>query len=111
MPGLHNMLAIQTAYKMINVRINDIIYLEESGAYLILHTTKAKIRIPHHKNFIEDKLPTNQFSRIHKSFIVSVNFLDSIEKRWVKIGQKELPIGDSYKDSFQQFLDANFKKI
>lgn len=111
MPGLHNMLVIQTVYKTINVRINDIIYLEESGAYLILHTTKAKIRIPHHKNFIEDKLPTNQFSRIHKSFIVSVNFLDSIEKSWVKIGQKELPIDESYKERFQQFVDANFKKI
>jgi DNA-binding LytR/AlgR family response regulator len=62
------------------------------------------------KTFEEQLLPY-QFVRIHKSYIISFNHIEVIEKNWVKICGKEMPIGDSYRESFQTFLNENFKQF
>jgi DNA-binding LytR/AlgR family response regulator len=62
------------------------------------------------KTFEEQLIPY-QFIRIHKSYIVSVAHLDTIEKSSVKIGQEEIPLSESYKESFQQFLDIHYKQF
>ena len=62
------------------------------------------------KNF-EQQLMPYQFIRIHKSYIISLAHLDTIEKSSVKIGQVEIPLSESYKEALQQFLDNNYQQF
>jgi DNA-binding LytR/AlgR family response regulator len=53
---------------------------------------------------IEEILPKEDFIRIHRSYIVALDKIDSIERNRVKIGEELLPISDSYKDGFFEVL-------
>jgi DNA-binding LytR/AlgR family response regulator len=110
-PNNDDFIFIRTDYKTLKVNLADIKYIEGSGNYVTLHTSKSKIMALQNMKTFEDQLLPYQFIRIHKSYIVSINHLDAIEKNWVKIGDKEMPIGESYKESFQQFMNANFKQF
>ncbi|MGC4021616.1 MAG: LytTR family DNA-binding domain-containing protein [Cyclobacteriaceae bacterium] len=52
-------------------------------------------------------MPSDQFFRIHNSFIVALSAIDSIQKNEVHIGQAALPISDSYKKPFRDFIEKN----
>jgi len=56
---------------------------------------------------MEEQLPPDQFIRIHNSFIVSLRAIETIHKNEVQIGTASLPISDSYKKSFRDFIDKN----
>lgn len=102
---------VRTDYKTQKVRIADILYIEGSGNYVTLHTPKGKILILQNLKKFEDQLKPYQFMRVHRSFIISFNHIDSIEKGWILINNTEIPIGDSYRESFQQFLNQNYKQF
>lgn len=102
---------VRTDYKTLKVKIADILYIEGSGNYVTLHTPKGKILILQNLKKFEDQLKPYQFMRVHRSFIISFNHIDSIEKGWILINNTEIPIGDSYRESFQQFLNQNYKQF
>ena len=54
---------------------------------------------------IETQLPKNQFVRIHKSYIISIEAFKYIEGNQVKIGEEFLPVGQTYKDALLKALD------
>ncbi|MEO6683086.1 MAG: LytTR family DNA-binding domain-containing protein [Ginsengibacter sp.] len=102
---------VRTDYKTLKVKIADILYIEGSGNYVTLHTPKGKILILQNLKKFEDQLKPYQFIRVHRSFIISFNHIDSIEKGWIMMNNIEIPIGDSYRDSFQEFLNQNYKQF
>ncbi|MBT9485241.1 LytTR family DNA-binding domain-containing protein [Sediminibacterium sp.] len=102
---------VRTDYKTQKIRIMDILYIEGSGNYVTIHTTKLKYLVLQNLKSFEEQLTPYQFIRIHKSFIISLSHLDSIEKSYIKIGDQEIPLSESYKDTFNQFLDLNFKQF
>lgn len=102
---------VRTDYKTLKVKIADILYIEGSGNYVTLHTPKGKILVLQNLKKFEDQLKPYQFMRVHRSFIISFNHIDSIEKGWILINDTEIPIGDSYRESFQQFLNQNYKQF
>jgi DNA-binding LytR/AlgR family response regulator len=53
---------------------------------------------------IEEKLPDHLFTRVHKSFIVAIDKIKSIKRDFVCVADKELPIGDAYKDNIVKIL-------
>ena len=55
---------------------------------------------------LEESLPSTKFIRIHRSFIIQKNKIDSVSKNRVMIGDKELPIGESYKEEFNKIVDG-----
>lgn len=110
-PAGDDFIFVRTDYKTLKVKIADIMYIEGSGNYVTLHTKAGKILVLQNmKNFEEQMLPY-QFMRVHRSYIISFNHIDSIEKNWILINEKEIPIGDSYRDSFQNFLVKNYKQF
>jgi len=110
-PGSDDFIFVRTDYKTLKVRLADILYIEGSGNYVTLHTLKGKILVLQNlKNFEEQLLPY-QFIRTHKSFIVSLKHIDVIEKGWVRIGDQEIPIGDSMRESFNRFLKENYPQF
>lgn len=110
-PSSDDFIFVRTDYKTMRVMISDISFIEGSGNYVTLHTPKGKIMVLQNLKKFEEQLSPYQFVRIHKSFIVSLNHIDSIEKGWIKIEDHEIPIGESFRESFQQFLNNNYKQF
>ena len=77
----------------------DIIYLESFKEHLLIHTSNRTIEIIHKISDIEKKLPSNNFIRIHKSYIVSINKIKSFSSQSIKICDKDIPIGRTYKSA------------
>jgi DNA-binding LytR/AlgR family response regulator len=57
---------------------------------------------------MEIRLPAGKFMRVHRSFIVNLEKIETIDRSRIVFGKKYIPIGHQYKDKFQKFLDKNF---
>ncbi len=88
--------------------LDDIIYLESFKEHLLIHTNKRTIKIIHKIGDIENKLSSSNFLRIHKSYIVSINKIESFSLQNINIGKQDLPIGRTYKKSVMNILMDGF---
>ena len=68
----------------------------------------AAIRSLYSMKSLEQKLPENKFMRVHRSFIVNLNRIQIVERMRIVFGNVYIPVGDQYKEKFQEFLDKNF---
>lgn len=95
---------VKADYKMHRVDFKDIIYIEGLYEYLVIATKSSKITTLQSFKNIEKLLPRMDFARVHKSYIVALDKIDTIEKQSVIIGNKKIPIGDKYKKSFMELI-------
>ena len=98
---------VKTEYRMERINFFDILYIEGKGAYLRIITPKSKIMTLQSFQNMESLLPSDNFIRIHKSFIVAMNKIESIERNRIKIGTALIPVGLSYRDRFMKKLNIN----
>jgi len=82
------------------VELDDILYIEGMKDYLRIHTPAKKIMTLQSFNRILEHLPDKKFKRVHNSFVIALNKIESIERNRIKIGETLIPISDKYKDSF-----------
>lgn len=94
-----NFIFVKSGYKLVKIFIDNILYIEGLRDYQHIITTDEKIIASHSMNELEKLLPEG-FVRCHKSFIVSLSGIISIEHDRIRIGNKYIPIGDSYKADF-----------
>ena len=103
-------LFVKTDYRMVKINIPDIRYIEGMSEYLKIYLEgedKPIITLLSMKK-IESRLPEN-FMRIHRSYIVNLHKIQEVNKnRIIMDAETFLPIGDMYKESFQQYLDTMF---
>ncbi|MCD4681200.1 MAG: response regulator transcription factor [Bacteroidales bacterium] len=85
------------------IDFGDILFVEGMKDYLRIWTKNEKVMTLLSFKKLEDALPSSEFIRIHKSYLISLDKIDSIEKMHVKISGESLPIGESYK---RQFFDS-----
>ena len=101
---------VKTEYRIVKVKIADIRYVEAMSEYLKLHVegeAKPIITLLSMKK-MEERLP-DYFMRIHRSYIVNLNMIQEVNKnRVIMDSDTYLPIGDMYKETFQQYLDTKF---
>ena len=97
-------LFVKTEYRMERVDFKDILYIEGKGAYLRIVCSQSKIMTLQTFSQLEKLLPPDNFQRIHKSFIVSLDKIESIERNIVKIGSERIPVGKNYQDEFYKKL-------
>ena len=90
--------------KLIKVLFGDIRYVEGMQNYIRLCLTSSVIIVPSTMKAFEQRLPPEQFIRIHRSYIVSVNAVTAIHNNHIEIPGMELPIGISYKDQLMKAL-------
>jgi two-component system, LytTR family, response regulator len=92
---------VNVEYSLVKVVLADIMWIEGLKDYIRIHLHNSNKPIVTRMNMktIEDELPSDEFLRIHKSYIVSIHFITSIRKNSVFINDTELPIGESYKDA------------
>ena len=98
---------VKTEFKHTKVNFDEVQYIEGMGDYQCIFTDKGKIMTLQTFRKFEEILPLERFVRIHKSYIIPFGRISTIEKNKVKIGEREIPIGDSYK---LNFLDVLRKK-
>jgi DNA-binding LytR/AlgR family response regulator len=95
---------IKSDKKSIKVNITDISYIEGLGDYIKVYTNDKKLVTNLSMKKIENLLPPKLFFRIHKSYIISINKIESVEGNMVKINNTKLPIGNSYRQDFMQHI-------
>lgn len=84
--------------KMHKVNLSQVMMVESLKDYVKIYTSHDKFIVVNQQiSFLEEKLPPETFIRIHRSYIVSVNHIDSFTSTTVEIGKRELPIGRNYK--------------
>jgi two-component system LytT family response regulator len=88
---------VYSEYKMVNIILKDIEYIESMEDYIKihLHNTKTVLTLMPLKK-MQEKLPAAQFQRIHRSYIIPVNKIISIKNRKVQLTGIELPVSESY---------------
>jgi len=98
---------IKTEFRIERVDFNNILYIEGLKEYLVIYTASNKILTKQSFNNILETLPSSNFIRVHKSYIVAVNKISSMQKNRIQIGNKIIPIGPKYKDGFYSMLKSN----
>ncbi|MGF1532822.1 MAG: LytR/AlgR family response regulator transcription factor [Bernardetiaceae bacterium] len=91
--------------KIIKLKLSDVNYIEALSDYVIIHTDTRKYIIHSTMKGLEKKLPDAGFIRIHRSYIVNFNRIESIQDLNVVIQGKSLPIGASYKNRFMKKIN------
>ncbi len=99
-------LMIKVEYSTVKVDLQQIIYVEGLKDYIKIYIGKKPLLTKSTMKNIEEKLPSDQFIRVHKSFIVAFSKIESIENNRIIIGEKYIPIGNQYKSSFYSVLDS-----
>jgi two-component system LytT family response regulator len=98
---------VKDGTKLVKVMWADILYIEGLKDYVTIHTRQQRVVSLQRLKSLEEQLPPDQFIRIHNSFIVSLRAIETIHKNEVHIGTAALPISDSYKKSFRDFIEKN----
>lgn len=95
---------VKVEYSTIRVDLNDILYIEGLKDYVKIFTEgKLILTKTTMKNIIE-KLPSESFFRVHKSYIVSVGKIEMIENSRIVIGNQRIPIGESFRVPFLKMI-------
>jgi len=102
-------LFVKTDYKIVKVFIRDILFIEGLKEYVAIHTANQKIITLQTLKSLEDALPNESFIRVHKSFIIALDKINSIERSRIFIKDAVIPVGETYKQYFSQII--NNKKL
>lgn len=86
------------------VQFDSILYLESIGSYVKIHLENETIISLDRLTNFENKLPKNIFLRIHRSYIIAIKKVNTIEGNRVKINKKEIPVGSVYKHNLTKFI-------
>lgn len=98
-------LFVKSNKKTYKIAFTEILYIEGLGDYIQIHLKDQKIITNLSMKKILELLPNEFFYRIHKSFIISLNHIQLVEGNMVVINDKKLPIGNSYRQDFMQFIN------
>lgn len=96
---------VRSDRKMVKVAFNEIHYIESLADYIKIHLKDKNVVTRETISSIEAKLPKNDFIRVHRSFIIALNAIDSFTSEFVEIGKKQIPVSRSYKEQVLQRLE------
>lgn len=98
---------IKVDNKLLKIRFDDIIFVEALQNYVAIHTLTKKYITYLTLKMLEEQLPASYFVKIHKSYIVAISKVDSIEGSEVKIGTHALPISRNIKEEVLEKILQN----
>ena len=87
------------------LKLDDILFAEAMGDYVKLHTPQKFFAIHTTLKAVEEKLPASRFFRVHRSYIVAVNKIDTIQDGALIINSKSLPVADAYRAALNKRMD------
>lgn len=105
-PEEEEYLFLKIEYQLVRIALNEILYIEGLKDYVKIYLQdkeKPLLSLTSLKA-LEEKLPSKRFMRVHRSFIVSLNKINSITRNALQIGKVNITVGDQYKEAFGVFL-------
>ena len=106
-------ISVKADYKISLVRTAEIVYVESEGEYVRIHLADgSKITTLYRIKNMETTLPADRFMRIHRSYIVNLQRIKSYVRGRVYLNEKDyLPIGENYKEAFQQYIEKTYHNL
>ena len=109
-PAVRNSIFVKSDYKLVQIEFKNILYIEGLKDYVKFYlegNEKPVLSLMSMKS-LEENLPGERFMRVHRSFIVNLNKIKTIERNRIVFGKEYIPVSDNYKDKFQQFVNERF---
>ena len=107
----HPFLYFRMDRKMMKVFLDDILFVESLKDYIRIFTTTKTVVTKQPISSLEELLPSDAFIRIHRSYIVAINKIDSFNADSVEISKKELPIGRLFKHDVNKLLNSSSASV
>jgi two-component system, LytTR family, response regulator len=109
-PETRNSIFVKADYKLVQIEFNTILYIEGLKDYVkfcLEGNEKSVLSLMSMKS-LEENLPENRFMRVHRSFIVNLDKIKTIERNRIVFGKEYIPISENYKENFQKFVNERF---
>jgi len=97
---------VKTENRLEKIMLNEIVYIEGMRDYLRIHTVNKKLMTLQNFSEFEKLIPSSVVCRVHKSYMVALNKIESIERSRIKIADQIIPISETYKELFFQLINA-----
>ncbi len=97
---------VKTENRLEKIMVCEILYIEGMRDYLRIHTSTKKIMTLQSFNELEQLVPAYLVCRVHKSYMVAINKIESIERNRIKIANQMIPVSDTYKEAFLQLINS-----
>ncbi|MBO5685982.1 MAG: response regulator transcription factor [Alistipes sp.] len=106
-------ISVKADYKVSLLRTADILFVESEGEYVRIHLQDgSKVTTLYRIKNMEASLPAGQFMRVHRSYIVNLRHIRSYERGRIYLdNDTHIPIGENYKEPFQQYIERTFKPL
>src|SRR5450432_213388 len=95
---------VKTENRLEKIMLNEIVYIEGMRDYRRIHTVNKKVMTLQNFSEFETLIPPSLVCRVHKSFMVALNKIESIERSRIKIAGQLIPISETYKEIFFQLI-------
>ncbi|TND07443.1 MAG: two-component system-response regulator [Bacteroidetes bacterium] len=99
-----DVLFVKTEYQVVRVNIPEIQFIEGLKDYIKIWNGPKPVLTLQSLRAIEEKLPSH-FMRVHKSFIVNLKKIDSVQRNFIVIGQREIPVGNTFREAFMAYIE------
>jgi len=105
-PATGGYIFVKVETKMVRVELDDILFIEGLKNYVSIYTKTQRIVTLQVMKQLEEILPANRFVRVHKSYIVALDKINSIERQEIYIKDRVIPIGITYQEQFFKLLES-----
>lgn len=101
---------VKSGYRIEKIDFDDILYIENQKDYVKFHLEGViePVNSLMSMQSLEERLPSSRFMRVHRSFIVNLSKIKTIERNRILFGKEHIPVSDSYKAKFVAFLNKHF---
>jgi two-component system, LytTR family, response regulator len=109
-PETRTSIFVKADYKLVQIEFNNILYIEGLKDYVkfCLEDNEKSILSLMSMKSLEENLPDSKFMRVHRSFIVNLDKIKTIERNRIVFGKEFIPISENYKEKFQKFVNERF---
>jgi DNA-binding LytR/AlgR family response regulator len=106
-PGEKDFFFVKTEFRLQKVMLSDILYIEGMGDYVRIVTNKERIMTLQSFKKVESVLTEPRFIRVHRSYMIALDKITSVERNRIKIGDQLIPVGENYRKAFFALLESN----
>jgi two-component system, LytTR family, response regulator len=100
-----NFIFVKTEYRLEKLQFDELLYIEGMRDYRRIFTLTKQILTLETFGDLEQRLPPGVACRVHKSFMVALDKIDSVERDLIRIGKLEIPVSETYRKQFMQLLN------
>lgn len=97
---------VKSGRTMHQINYDELLYIEGQQEYVSFHTANKTVIAYYSLKKLEEELPAGQFIRIHKSYIISIKHIETIDSNYIVISGKKIPIGKHYTDGVKKWLNS-----